>query len=90
MKHIINKRIGNSTYSLCIHICLSKQFHGNKYEKYYTYFSKKIIKNIKADRQLGILCFSIGKKAYVLPLGMPHFIGSNYIRKKRSVHIGNG
>ena len=46
-----------------------------------TYFSKKIIKNIKADRQLGIFCFW-GKK-YVLSLGMPPFIGSNYIWKKR-------
>ena len=44
------------------------------------YFSKKIIKNIKAGKQLGILCFSIGKKTY---MGMPPFIGSSYIRKKR-------
>ena len=48
------------------------------------YFSKKIIKNIKEDRQLGILCFSMGKKIYVLSLRMPPFIGSNDIRKKKA------
>ena len=48
-----------------------------------TSISKKINKTINADRLLGILCFSIGKKRYVLSLGMPPFTGSNYIRKKR-------
>ena len=59
-----------------------------------TYFSKKIIKNqriintyylyvsvknIKADRQLAILCFSIRKKTYVLPLGLPPFCEVLYL-----------
>ena len=48
-----------------------------------TSFSKKINKNINADRLLGILGFSIGKKTYDLSLGMPPFMGSNsYLRKK--------
>ena len=50
------------------------------------FFPKKIIKNIKADRQLGNLCVSIGKKL-VLPLGIPPFIGRNYIRKERPVQL---
>ena len=31
-KHKMNKRI-DSTDSLCIHICLTRLFQGNKYEK---------------------------------------------------------
>ena len=50
-----------------------------------TFISKKINKtiNANADGLLGILFFSIGKKRFVLSLGMPPFIGSNFIRKKR-------
>ena len=39
----------------------------------------------KLDRQLGILCFSIGEKTICLSLGMAPFISSNYIMKKRPV-----
>ena len=49
-----------------------------------TSFSEEINKTINADRLLGILCFSIGIKTYVLSLGMPPFTGSNYIKK----HLG--
>ena len=44
-------------------------------------FSKKTNKNI-AYRQLGIFASALEKKTYVLSLGMPPFMGSNYIRKK--------
>ena len=50
-----------------------------------TLISKKINKNINADRLLGILCFSVRKKRYVLSLGIPPFISSNYIRIKKDL-----
>ena len=52
-------------------------------------FQRKSPKTFKAEyyRQLGILYISVGKKTYVLSLGMPPFIGSNYIRKKKGLQI---
>ena len=47
--------------------------------------SFSINKNIDADRLLGILCFSIGKKDMIChSLGIPPFMGSNYLRKKQA------
>ena len=51
------------------------------------YFSKKIIKIVKEDRQLGIYASPLGKKnmCFVIGIEMPPFISSNSIRKKTPV-----